>query len=86
MFASVPAQEQPRVSPSLFAELKWRNIGPHRASRTVAVAGHRRHPFTFYMAAVNGGVWKTTDAGQHLGAGFRRPAHRIDRLDRAGAV
>ena len=37
MFASVPAQEQPRVSPSLFAELKWRNIGPHRASRTVAV-------------------------------------------------
>ena len=64
MFASVPAQEQPRVSPSLFAELKWRNIGPHRASRTVAVAGHRRHPFTFYMAAVNGGVWKTTDAGR----------------------
>jgi photosystem II stability/assembly factor-like uncharacterized protein len=64
MFASVPAQEQPRVSPSLFTEMAWRNIGPHRASRTVAAAGHRRHPFTFYMAAVNGGVWKTTDAGR----------------------
>ncbi len=64
MFASVPAQEPPRVSPSLFAEMKWRNIGPHRASRTVAAAGHRRQPHTFYMAAVNGGVWKTTDAGR----------------------
>jgi len=42
LFASVPAQERARVSPSLFAEMKWRNIGPHRASRTVAVAGHRR--------------------------------------------
>ena len=44
--------------------MKWRNIGPHRASRTVAAAGHRRQPYTFYMAAVNGGVWKTTDAGR----------------------
>ncbi|MCK7510117.1 MAG: hypothetical protein MZV70_42840 [Desulfobacterales bacterium] len=44
--------------------MKWRNIGPHRASRTVAAAGHRRQPHTFYMAAVNGGVWKTTDAGR----------------------
>jgi photosystem II stability/assembly factor-like uncharacterized protein len=64
LFVSVPAQELPRVSPSLFAELTWRNIGPHRASRTVAAAGHRRQPYTFYMAAVNGGVWKTTDAGR----------------------
>jgi len=64
LFASVPAQEQASVSPSLFAGLKWRNIGPHRASRTLAAAGHRRQPFTFYMAAVNGGVWKTTDAGR----------------------
>ena len=64
MFASVPAQEPARVSPSLFADMKWRDIGPHRASRTVAVAGHRRQPHTFYMAAVNGGVWKTTDAGR----------------------
>jgi hypothetical protein len=64
LFATVPAQEPPRVSPSLFSEMRWRNIGPHRGSRTVAAAGHRRQPHTFYMAAVNGGVWKTTDAGR----------------------
>ena len=62
---SLPAQGgSAPAAPSLFSELKWRNIGPHRASRTVAAAGHRSHPYTFYMAQVNGGVWKTTDAGR----------------------
>lgn len=64
LMVSLSAQDAPRVSPSLFAGMTWRNIGPHRASRTVAAAGHRRQPHTFYMAAVNGGVWKTTDAGR----------------------
>ena len=61
---SLPAQETSRATQDPFAELTWRNIGPHRASRTVAAAGHRSHPYTFYMAQVNGGVWKTTDAGR----------------------
>ena len=30
----------------------------------MAAAGHPLRPFTFYMAQVNGGVWKTTDAGR----------------------
>ena len=62
--ASIPAQQGVQMNPGLFAELRWRNIGPHRASRTRAAAGHRSQPYTFYMAAVNGGVWKTTDAGR----------------------
>ena len=37
---SLPAQERPPVDSGLFGELKWRSIGPHRASRTVAAAGH----------------------------------------------
>jgi Sortilin, neurotensin receptor 3, len=63
-FRLVPAQESAPVSPSLFAELRWRSIGPSRASRTRGASGHRSQPFTFYTAAVNGGVWKTTDAGR----------------------
>src|SRR5688572_8499588 len=59
-----PAQEPPAPGSSILSELRWRNIGPHRASRTVAAAGHRSRPFTFYMAQVNGGVWKTIDAGR----------------------
>src|SRR5207247_11314910 len=46
-----------------FQELRWRCIGPCRAGRTVAITGVEKQPNLFYMAAVNGGVWKTTDFG-----------------------
>jgi hypothetical protein len=60
----VPAQQAPHVSPSLFAEMRWRNIGPYRGGRTKAAAGVPSQPYTFYIGMVNGGVWKTTDAGR----------------------
>jgi photosystem II stability/assembly factor-like uncharacterized protein len=43
--------------------LKWRLIGPFRGGRVVAVAGVPGDSRTFYFGAVNGGIWKTTDAG-----------------------
>src|SRR5437899_3466575 len=43
--------------------MRWRCIGPFRGGRTVAIAGVPGKANVFYMAAVNGGVWKTTDAG-----------------------
>ena len=55
---------QPQIDPKFFADMKWRNIGPHRAGRTKAAAGHPSQPYTFYIGMVNGGVWKTTDAGR----------------------
>ena len=51
------------VSPELFNGLKWRLIGPFRGGRVVAVSGVPGDSTTFYFGAVNGGVWKTTDAG-----------------------
>ena len=48
---------------NLFGEMRWRCIGPFRGGRTVAIAGVPGKANVFYMAAVNGGVWKTTDAG-----------------------
>ncbi len=62
--AQAPAAGPPVVDPSLFAELTWRNIGPHRASRTRAMTGVVQEPHTFYIGVSNGGVWKTTDAGR----------------------
>jgi photosystem II stability/assembly factor-like uncharacterized protein len=43
--------------------LHWRSIGPFRGGRTVAVCGVAQKPNVFYMAQVNGGVWKTEDYG-----------------------
>ena len=44
--------------------LHWRNIGPFRGGRTRAVAGVPSQPNVFYIAQVNGGVFKTTDYGR----------------------
>ena len=49
--------------PSFFHEMRWRCIGPFRGGRTVAISGVAHQPSVFYMAAVDGGVWKTTDFG-----------------------
>jgi photosystem II stability/assembly factor-like uncharacterized protein len=47
----------------LYSEMRWRCIGPFRGGRTVAISGVPHQPNVFYTAAVNGGVWKTTDFG-----------------------
>src|SRR5229473_3646965 len=57
---SAIAQTVPR---ELFDGLRWRLIGPFRGGRVVAVAGVAGDSTTFYFGAVNGGIWKTTDAG-----------------------
>ena len=51
-------------APSLFGEMRWRGIGPFRGGRTKAVDGIPSQPNVFYIGAVNGGVWKTTDYGR----------------------
>jgi photosystem II stability/assembly factor-like uncharacterized protein len=53
-----------QMDPQLFQELHWRLIGPFRGGRTVAISGVPDQPNVFYMAANNGGVWKTTDYGR----------------------
>ena len=52
------------VSPELFKSLRWRGIGPHRGGRVRAICGVPSQPNVFYMAQVNGGVFKTTDYGR----------------------
>ena len=54
------------VAPPLdarFQDLAWRNVGPFRGGRALAVTGSPTEPNTFYFGAAAGGVWKTTDAG-----------------------
>jgi photosystem II stability/assembly factor-like uncharacterized protein len=60
---SVGLAAHAQVDPKLYSDMKWREIGPMRAGRTRALAGVPGEPATFYLGAVNGGVWKTTDAG-----------------------
>ncbi len=48
---------------STYSALKWRNIGPFRGGRSVAVSGVVSDNLTYYMGTTGGGLWKTTDAG-----------------------
>ncbi|MGH8229671.1 MAG: WD40/YVTN/BNR-like repeat-containing protein, partial [Steroidobacteraceae bacterium] len=56
--AAAPAKPQ-----SAAAKLRWRNVGPTIGGRVVAVAGVPGERNLFYMGAVDGGVWKSTDYG-----------------------
>ena len=47
----------------LFRNLSWRNIGPNRGGRSIAVAGSSARPFEYYFGATGGGLWKTIDGG-----------------------
>src|SRR3982751_7095568 len=44
--------------------LRWRNIGPYRGGRTRAICGVPSQSNVFYMAPVNGGVFKSIDYGR----------------------
>jgi len=47
-----------------FSAMQWRNIGPHRAGRTVGACGVPSQPNVFYIGVNNGGVWKSNDYGR----------------------
>ncbi|HPH79019.1 MAG TPA: glycosyl hydrolase, partial [bacterium] len=60
---NVPTPASVAVDKNLYKGLSWRNIGPFRAGRSLAVAGIADQPLTYYFGAVGGGVWKTLDGG-----------------------
>ncbi len=51
------------VDTAILDTFKWRNIGPERGGRSIAVSGVRGQPEVAYFGATGGGLWKTTDGG-----------------------
>lgn len=72
---SVNAQKKSKLNPAnstnlefdsvLYANLKYREIGPFRGGRSAAVVGDLNQKNVFYMGATGGGVWKTQDGGSN---------------------
>jgi len=50
---------------AFLAGYQWRNIGPDRGGRSIAVTGVKGRPSEAYFGAVGGGLWKTTDSGDN---------------------
>ena len=58
----VRAQES--YADAFWSSLEWRNVGPPRGGRSIAVAGSNDRPLEYWMGVTGGGLWKTTDGGQ----------------------
>ena len=59
------AQEAPALDSAFLAGYHWRNLGPDRGGRSIAVSGVVGRPMESYFGATGGGLWKTTDAGEN---------------------
>ena len=53
---------------TVFGALRWREMGPARGGRSVAVAGSVQRPNEYWMGTTGGGVFKTVDGGQNWSA------------------
>ncbi len=62
--AAVPTDVTQPFDSLLLTGLRWRELGPYRGGRSVAVAGSVARPNEYYMGTTGGGVFKTTDGGQ----------------------
>lgn len=60
-----PNVEEVTFEEPFIQELEYRNIGPFRGGRSVAVSGHTDQPHTYYTGFTGGGVYKTTDGGNN---------------------
>jgi photosystem II stability/assembly factor-like uncharacterized protein len=64
VFFSIGSTTAQQIPENLYQDLHWRMIGPFRGGRTRAAAGVPSQANVFYIAQVNGGVWKSDDYGR----------------------
>lgn len=65
LLAQQPTDTASTPLEQLLGGFEWRNIGPQRGGRSQAVAGHRDRPLEYFFGATGGGLWQTTDGGNH---------------------
>src|SRR6202051_4267763 len=51
------------IDEKLFRGMQWRQVGPFRGGRALAIEGVPGEPDTYYFGAVAGGGGKTIDGG-----------------------
>lgn len=61
---STAARRSAGLPANLLTGFQWRMLGPFRGGRVAAATGVPGRVNEFYFGAVNGGVWKSIDAGR----------------------
>jgi photosystem II stability/assembly factor-like uncharacterized protein len=62
--AGASAPGAPLDLDAITSGMRWRMLGPFRGGRVAAACGASGRPNEFYFGSVNGGVWKSVDAGR----------------------
>ena len=62
--AVLHAQTPVVLDSAFLAGYSWRNLGPDRGGRSIAVSGVKGRPHEAYFGATGGGLWKTIDGGE----------------------
>ena len=79
------AYAQTAPAADAYASLPWRHIGPE-GNRFSAAAGISGDPYTYYVGAASGGIYKTTDGGVNWDAIFDdQPVQSMGSIDVADA-
>jgi photosystem II stability/assembly factor-like uncharacterized protein len=60
---AAPAPLAAGFDTAALSAVRWREIGPYRGGRSVAVAGSVARPKEYWMGTTGSGVFKTTDGG-----------------------
>ncbi len=80
MLAVISARAQ-QTDSEQESQFRFRFVGPKVGNRIAAVAGIPGDPSTYYAGAASGGVWKSTDGGNHWAPIFdKEPAAAIGSL------
>ena len=61
--AQTPPPAAGQIDEKVFGAMRWRQVGPFRGGRVLAVTGVPGEPNVFYFGGASSGVWKSTDAG-----------------------
>ena len=76
--AQTPPPAAGQIDEKLFGAMRWRQVGPFRGGRVLAVTGVPGDPLTFYLAAPHRAAsGKASTDGRRLGADLRRSGHRV---------
>src|SRR3954466_2492315 len=65
------------VDQKLFDGMKWRQVGPFRGGRALAIEGVPGEPNTYYFGAVAGGGWRKVGGGGESRARFYKETNLL---------
>jgi len=63
LISDVFAQTSKSIDHDFLKSMQWRELGPDRGGRVIAISGVVGDPMVYYFGGTGGGIWKTANGG-----------------------